>query len=410
VTPELEPRRRNLVWGATWLAYASYYLGRKSFSAAKHAIEAAGLLDLRQLGYVDSGYLAAYSVGQFLNGVLGDRVGARRLVGFGLLTSAALCTLFGLSSAAILLMLLFTLNGIAQATGWPGVTRAMTEWTTPANRGKVMGWWSTCYQVGPLLAGPLAGLLIHAGGWRAAFRAPMALMAAVALLVFWWVRPGPTPLGERALSSEQARAERGRAQREVVRNRVLWSYGASYFFIKFMRYALQLWLPYYLEKQLTYPVDKANYVASAFEAGGLVGVIAIGSLSDRPNLGRVPLSAASLTGLGLALFACAKLVGDSTVLNVALLALIGALLFAPDSILCGAAAQDAGGRNAASMATGFVNGVGSLGALVVGLAVPRTVERFGWSVLFPCLVGMALLSALCLVPALRADARARVAT
>jgi len=31
-------------------------------------------------------------------------------------------------------------------------------------------------------------------------------------------------------------------------------------------------------------------------------------------------------------------------------------------------------------------------------------------VLFPCLVGMALLSALCLVPALRADARARVAT
>lgn len=391
------------------MAYASYYLGRKGFSAAKRAIEADHILDLRQLGYVDSGYLAAYSLGQFLNGMLGDRIGARRLVGFGLIASAALCLAFGFSSAALLLMVLFTLNGIAQATGWPGVTRAMAEWTTPENRGKVMGWWSTCYQVGPLLAGPLAGLLIHAGGWRAAFRAPILIMVGVALLVLLVVKPGPALAGEVTLDREEIAAERRRAQREVIKNRVLWSYGASYFFIKFMRYALQLWLPYYLQKQLAYPVDTANYVASAFEAGGLVGVIAIGTLSDRPKLGRVPLSAISLIGLALALFACAKLVGNNTSLNVVLLAVIGALLFAPDSILCGAAAQDAGGRHATSMATGFVNGIGSVGAFVVGLAVPRMVESYGWQVLFPCLVGMALLSALCLVPALRAGEGARVA-
>ena len=112
----------------------------------------------------------------------------------------------------------------------------------------------------------------------------------------------------------------------------------------------------------------------------------------------------------MALFACANLVGNNTWLNIALLTVIGALLFAPDSILCGAAAQDAGGRHAASMATGFVNGIGSLGAFVVGLAVPPIVQSYGWQVLFPCLVGMALLSALCLVPALRAGADARVAT
>lgn len=405
-----EVRRRNLVWGTTWLAYASYYLGRKGFSAAKHAIEADKLLSLRQLGYVDTGYLAAYALGQFLNGALGDRVGARRLVGFGLMASALLCAAFGLSSSALLLMLFFTLNGLAQATGWPGVTRAMTEWTTPRNRGKVMGWWSTCYQVGPLLAGPLAGLLIHAFGWRAVFRLPMLLMLGVALLVLWLVKPGPTPADAPTLSAEDHLAERRRSQAAVLEDRVLWSYGASYFFIKFMRYALQLWLPYYLGKQLLYPADKANYVAAAFEAGGLVGVIGIGTLSDRPQLGRVPLSAASLLALSLALFGCAKWVGDSTWLNVTLLALIGALLFAPDSILCGAAAQDAGGRQAASLATGFVNGVGSLGALLVGFAVPRMVESYGWNVLFPCMVGMGVLSALCLVPALLAQARTRDAT
>jgi sugar phosphate permease len=284
----------------------------------------------------------------------------------------------------------------------------MTEWTTPQNRGSVMGLWSTCYQAGPLLAGPLAGLLIRAYGWRAAFQVPAAIMIGVALLVLALVRPGPTPTGESEPDSEHAVAERRAAQREVVRNRVLWSYGASYFCIKFMRYALQLWLPYFLQKQLGYADDRASYVAAAFEAGGLLGVISIGFLSDKRSLGRVGLSAASLLVLALALFACARLVGASLWLNVALLALLGAFLFAPDSILCGAAAQDAGGRQAASMATGFVNGIGSLGALLVGLMVPGVAKTYGWGALFPFLVGVAVLGALCLLPALRRPVSARV--
>ena len=127
----------------------------------------------------------------------------------------------------------------------------------------------------------------------------------------------------------------------------------------------------------------------------------MGALSDRLGIGRIALSALSLLALAAALYAGARWVGESTSLNVLLLALIGACLFAPDSILCGAAAQDAGGRRAAAMATGFVNGVGSVGAFVEGLTVPLLAKSYGWSALFPCLVGMALLGALCLAPALR---------
>jgi sugar phosphate permease len=57
------------------------------------------------------------------------------------------------------------------------------------------------------------------------------------------------------------------------------------------------------------------------------------------------------------------------------------------------------------MTTGFVNGVGSIGALVEGLTVPLLAKHYGWGALFPCLVGMALLGALCLLPVLRERAR-----
>jgi OPA family glycerol-3-phosphate transporter-like MFS transporter len=389
----------------TWLAYAVYYLGRKGFSGAKHSLKSAGLLDTQALGAIDTAYLAAYSLGQFTSGVLGDRVGARRLLGYGLLLSAACCAWFGSASSALVFVVAFTLNGFTQATGWPGTTRAMAEWTTPANRGTVMGIWSTCYQVGPFLAGPFAGMLIVRYGWRSAFFVPALIMALVALLVLWLVRPGPIPAGTELASGDDERAARRAAQRAVVRSPTLWSYGASYFFIKFTRYALALWLPFYLQELLGYAPDKATAVASAFEGGGFFGVILIGYLSDRRRLGRVGLSAAALLALAMALLAAGKLVGVSTALNVALLALIGACLFAPDSILCGAAAQDAGGRHAAAMATGFVNGIGSVGAFIEGLTVPLLAKTYGWGALFPALVGMAVLGAVCLLPALRAQAR-----
>ena len=399
-------RRRNLVWAATWLAYATYYLGRKGFSASKHALKSAGLLDTQALGAIDTAYLAAYSLGQFASGVLGDRVGARRLVGFGLLASAASCAAFGSVSLALWFGLLFTLNGLAQATGWPGTTRAMAEWTTPDNRGTVMGWWSTCYQVGPFLAGPFLGLLITRFGWRSAFYVPALIMTLVALLVLWLVKSGPQTREARGQADEQHGRERRAAQRAVLRNSVLWWYGASYFFIKFTRYALALWLPFYLSETLGYGDAQANSVAAAFEGGGMLGVIGMGALSDRRGLGRIPLSAGALVGLALSLLAYTSWVGPSTWLNVLLLGVIGAFLFAPDSILCGAAAQDAGGPQAASMATGFVNGVGSVGALIEGLTVPLLAKHYGWSALFPCLVAMAGLGALCLVPVLRERPRA----
>jgi OPA family sugar phosphate sensor protein UhpC-like MFS transporter len=402
-----EGRRRNLVWGVTWLAYAAYYLGRKGFSAAKHSLKSAGLLDTAALGAIDTAYLAAYSLGQFASGVLGDRVGARRLIGYGLLASAALCAAFGSLSAALALGVVFTLNGLVQASGWPGTTRAMAEWTTPENRGTVMGLWSTCYQVGPFLAGPFMGMLIVRYGWRSAFHVPALIMAVVALVVLWLVAPGPRPVAStnEPMTLADEEATRRAAQRAVVRSPLLWSFSASYFFIKFTRYALALWLPFYLSEQLGYDAAKSNAVASAFEGGGMFGVIALGALSDRLRVGRVLLSAISLLCLAGALFAGAKLVGRSTTLNVVLLALIGAFLFAPDSILCGAAAQDAGGRHAAAMATGFVNGVGSVGAFLEGLSVPLLAKRFGWQALFPCLVGMAVLSAVSLLPALTSRSR-----
>jgi len=393
---------RYAAWGLTWLAYASYYLGRKGFSVVKSTLRHSLGVSERALGLIDTFYLAAYALGLFCSGYVGDRVGARRLITFGLAVSALCCAAFGAMNAALWFGVLFFINGLAQSTGWPGTTGAMAEWTTPQNRGTVMAFWATCYQVGSIVASDFAAYLLRRNGWRAAFFAPAACMLGVALLIFLFLKRGgpkrPDATGPAELDAETRRV----AQREALHSPVLWSFGASYFFIKYVRYALLFWLPYYLHGTLGHAVDRAAYVSNAFEAGGIAGVIAIGVLSDRVrSWSRAALSMLSLLGLALALLVCSALPQHDVWLTVAALALVGALLFGPDALLSGAAAQDVGGAAAAATATGLVNGVGSLGGMLEGLSLPAISAHFGWRAMFPLLAGLALCAALALLPAAR---------
>src|SRR6187549_543109 len=394
---------RYAAWGLTWVAYASYYLGRKGFSVVKSTLRHSLGISERALGLIDTFYLAAYALGLFFSGYVGDRVGARRLIVWGLGASALCCAAFGAMNTALWFGVLFFVNGLAQSTGWPGTTRAMAEWTTPQNRGTVMAFWCTCYQVGSIVASDFAAYLLHRNGWRAAFFGPALAMLGVALLIFLFLRRGDQPTAPAsAAQAQRDSVARKAAQRTALHNPVLWAFGASYFFIKYVRYALLFWLPYYLHGTLGYAVDRAAYVSNAFEAGGIVGVIAIGMLSDRVRrFSRAALAMLSLFGLGLALLLCAALPPHDVWLTVGALALVGALLFGPDSLLSGAAAQDVGGLAAAATATGLVNGVGSLGGMLEGLSLPTISGYFGWQAMFPLLSGLALCAALALIPAAR---------
>jgi sugar phosphate permease len=376
----------------TWLSYATYYFGRKNLSVTKAVIG-------RELGShalygVETAYLAAYAVGQYASGWLGDRVGARRLVGTGMLVAAAASFAFGLWSVGALFLVTATVNGLAQSTGWPGNVKAMQEWTTPETRGRVMGVWATCYQVGGIAATAFAAWLLARAGWRAAYYGPALVLALVGVAALVFIRPGPGA----ANPSDDTRAER----RAVALSATVWWYGASYFFIKLIRYSLLFWLPFYLETVLRYAPGQAGYFSTSFEIGGVLGTIALGAVSDRlPAVPRSAVCAASLVGLAGALFAYGQLGGASHAVNFAIMALVGAFLYGPDTLLSGAAAQDLGGPKAAALAIGMINGLGSVGAVSQEFVTRTVSHAYGWNAVFYVLLVGALAAALLLTPTFR---------
>ena len=211
------------------------------------------------------------------------------------------------------------------------------------------------------------------------------------LLVLLLLRPGPLALvaPTSAASSAKASADLAAARSRLLRSPTIWSYGVAYFCLKLIRYSLLLWLPYYLEKVLHYEKLRAANVSTSFEIGGIAGTIVIGLLSDRlRHVPRSVIAAVSLIGLAAAFQLYTVVGGTGQIANFLSMALVGFLLFGPDSLISGAAAQDAGGAEAAALAAGLINGIGSLGAILQEVVTRSVSARWGWDGLFHVFVGL----------------------
>ncbi|MCO7521069.1 MFS transporter [Pseudomonas sp. VA159-2] len=401
-------RWRMQIFAITWLAYAAFYFTRKAFSVAKLGIaeDPGFMLDKAAMANLDAIYLAAYAVGQFTWGMLADRFGPRVVVLGGLLISAAAAVVMGSYATFPIFATCMLVQGLAQSTGWAGLCKNIGSFFPASQRGRVLGLWSSCYAFGGLVASPFAGWWAYTlvGSWHAAFFSSAVVVAVVAVLFFIFQRNKPEDVGLPAVEPEPQSMAPGAnlcsvwaPLREILRNRTVLTLGLAYFMLKPARYAILLWGPVIVFEQMP-SVGKvgAAIIPTAFELAGLLGPILIGLASDKLfGARRMPACVISLVLLTLTLAGfMAAMHSASVLLVVALLFVMGLTLYGPDSMISGAAAIDFGTAKAGATAAGFVNGCGSVGAVLGGL-LPGYFDSVTVFIIF---AGTALFSALVLLP------------
>ncbi|GAA4829978.1 MFS transporter [Saccharopolyspora rosea] len=406
--PELLRRRRWQwrIFAITWVAYAAFYFTRQAFSVAK-----VGILDdpavnttltKQVLGDLDAVYLAAYAVGQFVWGSVADRFGPRVVVCGGLLMSAVAATSMGLLPAVVLFLPLMVVQGLSQSTGWAALCKNVSAFFAVEQRGRVLGLWSTNYAFGGLVAGPFAGWAAYTAwsDWRVAFLAGASVVLVVVVLFLLFQRDHPSRAGLPGHDEEPAAQERPSLREAMltgVRDRMVLTLGLAYFLLKPARYAILLWGPVLVTERIPHTSKfEAVVIPVAFGVAGLLAPIAIGYVSDTWfGARRVPPCVLSLAALvaALALFIPLTASG-SVVLMVVVLALIGFTAYAADAMISCVSAVDFGTSSRAGAAAGFVNGCGSVGAILGGL-LPG---YLGGTALFLGFAGAALLSCLILLP------------
>lgn len=363
-------RWRWRVFAATWLCYAGYYFCRKPFYIVKSALGTELNFDATALGLIGSVYLVAYAIGQFASGALGNRLGPRVLLLAGMALSIAANIGFGLSNSLESFLVLMALNGLVQATGWSGTVGTMANWFRRSERGTVMGFWATNFQVGGVLANTLAAFALGKWGFRYSFfTGAMVLLAVQAFFVFnQRNRPEDLGLPPVADPDEPKTDETQGLSKKQWTNVLL--VGVFYFFVKFIRYSLWSWAPFFLERNFHLKGDEAGYLSTIFDLAGVAGVVVTGLLSDR--LFKSRRAGVSLMMMLVMLASCVLLYlggGLSVTLFAVCLGLVGFTLYGPDALMSGAGAMDIGSRRGAVLAAGVINGMGSIGSVVQELLI-----------------------------------------
>jgi OPA family glycerol-3-phosphate transporter-like MFS transporter len=383
-------RWRWQIFGITWLAYAGLYLTRKAFSVAKNELKKPEVMSLTtvQMSWMDGAYSGAYAAGQFFWGTLGDRFGARAVVLFGMMASLVTCALMGISTTAFVIGILFTAQGLWQASGWAPLAKNMGEFFSQHERGSIMGFWCTNYALGGFIASVVCGYAAKWWGWRYAFLVPAALLLVVWILFLLFQRDRPEDVGlppieeyhgekpEVILPGDKPSDEKEGTWTvvvDVLRNRMVWFLAAVYFLVKPTRYLLLFWSPVYIAERLGTDTKDSGILSSMFDLAGPVGTLLGGVISDKVfHSKRMPICVLACFFLAALMIAFPFLPLTRMTMGLGMF-VIGFLIFIPDSLISGAAAIDFGTKKGASTANGLINGCGSLGQ-TIGATLPGTVQ------------------------------------
>jgi MFS transporter, OPA family, sugar phosphate sensor protein UhpC len=395
--PEELRQWRRRIFVSTWLAYAGLYFCRKPFYVAKATLITDLGLTVGDLGEIGTAYLVAYAIGQFANAWVGQRRGARVVLLAGIAISILCNVVFGFANNYWTLFAFMSLNGLAQATGWPAVVGTIGSWTKRAERGTVMGLWGTCYQLGGVAASMWAAFWLARLGIRGAFLMASAVLFGCWIVVALWQRNRPEDVGLPPLEAPGTSAAEEDAlspwTRQLVTNLLL--LGVFYFGVKFIRYAIWSWTPFLLENNFGLAVDDAGYLSTIFDLAGFAGVVTAGIVSDRFFRGkRTPPSFIMVLGMMGGCAALHFVGGSSLILFGCCLGVIGFMLYGPDSLLSGAGAVEVGSPRMAVATAGIINGMGSIGAVVQELVVSRLLEGNSGETgpIFAILWGVSILS------------------
>ncbi|HTF67749.1 MAG TPA: MFS transporter [Edaphobacter sp.] len=382
-----------------WTLYAGYYICRKDIGLPVGNGSSHLALELACFGIT-------YAIGQFVGGALADDFSASRTA-LGGAAISVLCTMLQAWVTPPVGLALQLGNGLGQGLGWPSLLKLIGGEFGSNERDRVLGWWSSSYILGGLLASVLAQWLsmrssdLVGDKLQLIHLVPPAILLIAAVFFAGQVKhlphaSQPTANGYRVF----AWADSGQ-WKSIVRNGTIRYAAGMYFFLKMTRYTLLFWLPHYLISSIGYSPYTATRTASYFEIFGILGPIAVGYATafsfarNRMHLGAGMLFALAFVCLVHPLLATGGLFG-----MVVSISLIGILIHGADMLISGMTVLDVVPKEQHGRAAGFVNGIGSIGQTISPLLATLFVAQFGWNKLFDLFVFLTLISgAICAVGA-----------
>jgi sugar phosphate permease len=285
------PALRRMQWvavGMCTFAIALNYIDRSTLAIGNLKIREEFGISATAIGALQSAWSIAFALAQIPVGLLVDRVGSRRLLGWALVLWSVAQAAGGWMVGYFSFMWSRVALGVFESPAFPGAVRTVSNWFSVRERGKPTGVYTLGGDLGRIIGTPLLTALLLAFGWRTMFVA----MGAIGLLgaVVWFAVYRDPNLARMTPEDREYLAANGvgarstvtlQSWRKLFAFRSMWGMICGAFCSGYAIWMFGTWLPAYLEMQQHVSIAKTGFVAMIPLACSIVGSISGGYVTDR---------------------------------------------------------------------------------------------------------------------------------
>jgi len=407
-------KRRTLNWLTLGLTYSAMYMGRYNLSFANKALSENFGWDKTQIGAIITAGLSIYGFSAIFNGPIADKIGGRKAMIIGAVGTVVFNFLFGLGAylgflgkGAYLLTYfasVWAMNSYFQSYSALALIKVNAGWFHIKERGVFSAIFGSMIQSGRALIFVVGGIVVAILPWQWVFFVPAFMVAIMAFLTYKIVRNNPEDCGlptldvEDATSGDTAPVTVGYVLSKVFKNPITLTIAFAEFCTGFVRHGFEQWFPRYMIE-----VQHLSLESSVFQKGalsvvgaGIAGAFFAGTISDWVFNGRrTPVACLGY----LIQILCLAIVWKAPSVNWVIFAFImnSFAISIVHSMLSGTASMDFGGKKAAATAAGIFDGMQYMGGSVVGIGMGLLLDRMGWGVWGPSMIGFSFVGAVLMI-------------
>jgi ACS family hexuronate transporter-like MFS transporter len=227
------------------------YIDRSVFAVVAPVVRDLFSIDDADYGFITSGFLLAYGIGQLVSGPLIDKIGTKRAFSLAALLWSLSTMLHSLGRGLWSFFVMRVTLGLAEAANFPAATKAVAQWFPTRERSTAVGIVMLGAGAGAIITPPLTVWIIETMGWRWAFVIPGALgIAWVILWQRWFHLPEDHPtisVQERVMILADRSPQLAKEHwTSLFKYKEFWGLLAARLVSDFPFYFFLFWLPQYL--------------------------------------------------------------------------------------------------------------------------------------------------------------------
>jgi MFS family permease len=299
LAPAYSSRHKTFVLITLLISWILANADRMAMSIAIIPITQEFALDAKDAGVLLGSFYISYALMQLIAGWLADRFGSRAVLVFCVACWSVFTSLTGMAGSFFALVVIRVLFGLGEGGFAPASTVTIAEAFPRRQRARAKSLIIGASFIGSAVGTGAIAALMHAHGWRFAYHVFGAIGVAVALMLWFAVKPSP---------KREAGARAKGLFADLLRQPLLRKAMLIFFFSNIVYIGLVSWMPSFLVKTRDIDILRVGFASSIPYLVAFASLNGVGWLLDKVGDGRERIfmsvgAAMVVLFLGLMMFA-----------------------------------------------------------------------------------------------------------